>query len=75
MTTHSELMHGIRNRDQWHCRLLFLACFLALLPVAAVARLSGWRWKPWPKGSHGYRSAWQEARANAAIAVGTVLSL
>ena len=27
-----------------------------------VARLSGWRWRPWPAGSDGYRSPITEAK-------------
>jgi len=74
MTTRSELMHGIRGRDRWHCRLLFLVCLLVLWPVAMVARVSGWRWQPWPHGSSGYQSAYREAHSMAEIVVGTVLS-
>lgn len=74
MTTKSELMHGIRRDEMWHCRLLYLVCLLALLPVATLAAMTGWRWKPWPRGAAGYRSAWREAHSMAEIAVGTVLS-
>jgi light-harvesting complex 1 beta chain len=36
--------------------------FLILLVPAAIARVSGWRWRPWPPGPEGYRSIVSEAR-------------
>lgn len=36
--------------------------FLLFLGPAAIARLSGWRWRPWPPGREGYRSIVAEAR-------------
>lgn len=75
MTTHSSLMHGIRKDELWSCRLLFIACFAVLWPIALLARISGWRWKPWPAGPAGYKSAYREARTMAAITLGTVISI
>jgi hypothetical protein len=74
MTTHSEIMQGVRRCERWHCRLLFTVCFLALWPIALVARLTGWRWQPWSRGAGRPRSAFREALTMAEIAVGTVLS-
>ena len=68
------LTHGIRKNEVWSCRLLFAACFTLLLPVAIVARLSGWRWQPWPAGANGYRGAVQEAWLMAATLAGTAWS-
>lgn len=47
-------------------RALF-AGFLLLLVPAAIARLTGWRWRPWPPQprAEGYGSIVQEARAAA----------
>ena len=65
------LTHGIRKNEVWSCRLMLVVCFALLLPVALVARLSGWRWQPWPAGANGYRGAIQEARMMAATLAGT----
>ena len=45
-------------------RMLMLGFLLFLLP-ATIGRLTGWRWRPWPPGSKGYRSIIGEARAAA----------
>lgn len=36
--------------------------FVLLLVPAAMGRLSGWRWRPWPSGPGGYGSIVAEAR-------------
>jgi len=36
--------------------------FVILLVPAAIGRLTGWRWHPWPPGRQGYRSIFGEAR-------------
>ena len=74
MKTQKAITHGLRKDEVWSCRFLLLVCFAFLLPVALVARLSGWRWRPWPAGRHGYRSAIQEARLMATTIAGTVFS-
>jgi hypothetical protein len=52
-----------------------MVCFAVLLPVAVVARLSGWRWRPWPAGGRkGYGSPLQEANKLSATIAGTVFS-
>ncbi|MEO0575144.1 MAG: hypothetical protein AAF004_06745 [Pseudomonadota bacterium] len=52
------IQHNTRhaNESQMHFRLLAGICFVAMFPVALVARLSNWRWQPWPPGRQGYRS-------------------
>lgn len=59
------LTHGIGDGDARAFRLLFAICFLVFLLCAAVARLVGWRWRPWPPGPNGYRSVIEEARREA----------
>jgi hypothetical protein len=58
-----------------HFRLLAAICFLGMFPVALVARLSGWRWQPWPPGRSGYRSVYREARTAANTAAAIALSV
>jgi len=69
-----NLTHGLRKEEIWSCRFLLVMCFAVLLPVAIMARLSGWRWRPWPSGAEGYRSPFEEARHMAATITGTVFS-
>ena len=75
MKTTNSLMHGLRKDEIWSCRFLLLVCFAVLLPIAFVARLSGWRWKPWPAGDEGYRSPIQEAKAAAVTIAGAAFSV
>ncbi len=70
-----SLMHGLRKDEIWSCRFLLLVCFTVLLPIAILARLSGWRWRPWPAGTDGYRSPIQEAKAVSETIAGTVFSV
>jgi hypothetical protein len=52
-----------------------MVCFAVLLPVAVIARLSGWRWRPWPAGGRkGYGSPIQEATKLSATIAGTAFS-
>lgn len=75
MNSKINLTHGLRKDEVWSCRLLWLVCFTVLLPVAIVARLSGWRWRPWPAKTNGGRSAIREASAMSETVVGTVFSI
>lgn len=36
-------------------------CFLVFFVIALLARLTGWRWRPWPPGAAGYGSVVDEA--------------
>ena len=74
MNMQNNLTHGLRKDEVWSCRFVLVVCFAVLLPVAIVARLSGWRWRPWPAGANGYRSAFAEARHMSATIAGTVFS-
>ncbi len=75
MYMNNNLTRGIRKEDVWSCRFLWLVCFTVLLPVAIVARLSGWRWRPWPAQSVSYGSALKEAQSMSTIVTGTVFSI
>jgi hypothetical protein len=70
-----KLTHGLRNDEVWSCRFLWSACFLCMLPVAVLARLSGWRWRPWPADPGGYRSIVEEAKHASTAIAGTVFSV
>ena len=50
------------QEEQREFNRLVAAAFLILLVPAALGRLSGWRWQPWPPGRQGYRSIVGEAR-------------
>ncbi|MEM1263348.1 MAG: hypothetical protein AAGH76_13190 [Pseudomonadota bacterium] len=49
--------------------------FAAALPVAIVAKASGWRWKPWPPSANGYQNVLREARLAAGMITTTVFSV
>jgi hypothetical protein len=73
--TENRLTHGLRQDEVWPCRFVWMVCFAVLLPVAIVARLSGWRWRPWPAGGRaGYGSPIQEANKLSATIAGTAFS-
>ena len=54
----------IQGEERQLHRMLTVA-FLLLLVPATIARLTGWRWRPWPAGPEGYRSIVSEARSAA----------
>jgi hypothetical protein len=49
------------RREMRQFRWMVAVALPLLLAVATVARLSGWRWKPWPPSGKEYRSVLQEA--------------
>ena len=70
------MRHDVHARDrQQGTRAYYLmlraVCFALLLPVALLARLSGWAWRPWEAGPGGYesapREAWSQAKRAAAM--------
>ena len=61
MITKKEL-HGISQGEFWSSNGLWLVSFVLVLPVAALAQLTGWRWKPWIPS---HSSAIREARSAA----------
>jgi hypothetical protein len=60
--------------ERWFCRCLWVVSFFVFLPVAAVAQLTHWHWKPWSPGADGYQSAVREASSIADVIVGQSLS-
>ena len=74
MKLQTGMLPGIRDDEIWPCRLLMLTLFAALLPIALAARLSGWRWQPWPSGPNGYESIFRESLTMATTITGTVFS-
>ncbi len=74
MQTRSNAATFGRSDELWAYRAVWLVCFAVLLPVAILARLSGWHWKPWPAGASGYRSPVREARIAAKSAAGVAFS-
>jgi len=54
-------LRSVSREERWHCRLLWLVGFAASLPLAIIARLTGWRWQPWSARPDGYRSVLSEA--------------
>ena len=55
------LARSIRSEARQYRWMVALA-FPVMLVMAAIARLSGWRWQPWPPGPMGYRSIVTEAK-------------
>ncbi len=57
-------MNGVNRRiEQEHRQFGWMVAlgFVVFLVPAAIARLSGWRWRPWPSGAGGYGSVIHEA--------------
>lgn len=75
MDKHNSLTHGLRKDEVWSCRFIWLVCFAVFLPVAVVARLSGWRWRPWLAQTGRKGSVIEEAKAMSATVTGTVFSV
>lgn len=63
-----------RSSDSVQGSALFFVLFIALLPVAFLAAVTGWRWQPWPPGNQGYRTFINEAKIAARVAAETALS-
>ena len=64
-----------RRSEQRQYRVLFVITFSILLPIAAVARIFSWKWRPWPPGSNGYASVISEARSMARTVAGHAFRL
>jgi hypothetical protein len=61
--------------DELLAGTLYGVLVIAILPVAMLAAMTGWRWQPWPPGAHGYRAFFREARIVASTATATALSV
>jgi hypothetical protein len=70
-----DIVSKRRRSDLRSCRFIECACFVVFLPIALLAGISGWRWRPWPPaGPEGYGSALSEARSMASLIAGIAIS-
>ena len=69
------IAHARKHDDLHNGRLISAICFVIFLPVATLARLTGWRWKPWPPGPSGYGSILSETRSMARVIAGIAVSV
>jgi hypothetical protein len=70
-----DIMSERRRFDLRSCRFIESICFVVFLPIALLAGISGWRWRPWPPGGpEGYGSALEEARTMARLIAGIAIS-
>jgi len=54
-----------RERESREFRRLVAVSLPAFLVLAALGKLTGWRWQPWPESREGRRSVFREARETA----------
>lgn len=64
-----------RREERLSTWLVAATCFIVLLPITLIARLSGWRYRPWPPGPTGYGSVIEETRVMARNVAGIALSV
>jgi hypothetical protein len=70
-----DIVSERRRSDIRSCRLIEIVCFVVFLPIALLAGISGWRWRPWPPtDAEGYGSAFGEARSMARLIAGIAIS-
>jgi light-harvesting complex 1 beta chain len=55
----------MRRQESIYFHLIFAVTFTLFFVVAAVARLSAWKWSPWPPGPNGYSTVVNEAKSAA----------
>lgn len=63
----------IDDRARKEARRLVVVCFGPLLLAAFLARLTGWRWQPWPPAAESRQSVVREAWDTAETVVGLSL--
>lgn len=64
-----------KREDRLTGRVIEASCFIVLLPISLLARLTGWRWRPWPPGPSGYGSVLGETRSMSRVLAGIALSV
>lgn len=64
-----------KRREDLTGRFIQAICFLVFLPVALVAGLTGWHWRPWPPGPDGYNNVFAEANSMARMVAGIAISI
>lgn len=71
MRKQTESGSTARERESREFQRLVVISLLPFLMFAVVAKLTGWRWKPWPAGAEGrqsvVREAWQAAETSIAF--------
>jgi hypothetical protein len=63
-----------KREDRLSTWLIEASCFSVLLPISLLARITGWRWKPWPPGPDGYGSVFRETRTMSRVLAGLAIS-
>jgi hypothetical protein len=70
-----DIVSERQRSDLRSCRLIERVCFAVFLPIALLAGMSGWRWRPWPPANpEGYGSALGEARSMARLIASIAIS-
>jgi len=64
-----------RREERLSSWMIAASCFVVLLPITLIARLTGWRLQPWPPGPDGYGPVLAETRAMARNVAGIALSV
>ena len=64
-----------KREDRLSTWLIEASCYVVLLPIALVARLTGWRWWPWPPGPKGYGSVFSETLSRSRVLAGLAISV
>ncbi|MEM1412924.1 MAG: hypothetical protein AAGH19_11260 [Pseudomonadota bacterium] len=64
-----------KREDRMSTWLIEGSCFIVLLPITVVARLTGWRLRPWPPGPDGYGSIWSETLTRSRVLAGLAISV
>jgi hypothetical protein len=75
MSENVETTSKHRREERLTSWMIGATCFVVLLPITLIARLSGWRLQPWPPGPDGYGSVLAETRAMARNVAGIALSV
>lgn len=75
MIANNDMPFKAQREELWAYRAVWVCCFALLLPVAFLASLSGWRWRPWSAGPNGYQSSFREAHSLASRAAGVAFSV
>ena len=50
------------KREQREFYLFVASIFMLLIIPATIARMTGWRFRPWPPGANGYQSVFSETK-------------
>lgn len=64
-----------KREDRLSTWLIEASCFTVLLPITLLARLTGWRWQPWPPGPGGYGSVFGETLSRSRVLAGLAISV